>query len=66
MILTLIKTISPEATFNDIDVNEWDECCEENEFTFKTVGEIIKNVTKLSNNEEEKERKVEEQKTVMQ
>ena len=67
MIFTLIKNINTDATVNDRDVNEWVECREENEFTFKTYEEIIKSVTKVSSNGEEKEeRQVEEQKTVMQ
>ena len=50
--MQLIKNINPDATANDKDVNEWVECCEENEFTFKTDEEIIQSVTKLSSNED--------------
>ena len=52
MISTLIKKINPDAKVNDIDVNEWVKCREENKFTLKTDEEIIKSITKLSNNEE--------------
>ena len=65
IISTVVKNINPAATVNDIDAHECVECREENEFTFKTNEEIIKRVTELFNKEEEAERHVEEQKTVM-
>ena len=61
----MIKNIYPDTTVNDRDVNKWFACCEKDVFPFKTDEEIRKSVTKLSNNEEEEERQVEEQKTEM-